>query len=538
MNAFNLFHQPSFNDKLAKIESRTQLCALLAAMTSYASHFDKEPECPNPSTLLSPGGLMFNSSHQQQQRPKPDEFLRKALEFVDEALAECDDEQPPICVIQALVIATHCQLTRGVHGKASRSLGLCVSLAYELNLHLIDALDAATRSHNPHHHHRPHHLNSNPLEWRYDEEKRRAWWAIWEMDVFASSIKRKPTAISWSQMETYLPVDDCHWFQDEPIPSTFMERDPEQRWRALQSTQNESPKAWFLVINSLMKDAQVLSSPHGVRLDAAISNQQQRKDRNKIQQQLEMLRNAVQCFVLALPSHLRYRSQYLSFDQSASHRQLHCHIYSIFVMTQLARLMIYRYDLFREEPTVTTDDDWPTDNVSPSPSSSWGQRLLHSPAVGQYFEAADNILGIVNGSCEEHIQYINPFLLSGIWLASAVQLVRKCVDQQPSPSARSRLIKSRFDVLYLTYKRCVDFWGTKTALQQNLEILEVQLEAHFESELNGIQGMTPSPGAKRRRRSSIDSPSWVPEEQKNNSSGTRPSPRVVTYNQGKHDISS
>lgn len=97
-----------------------------------------------------------------------------------------------------------------------------------------------------------------------------------------------------------------------------------------------------------------------------------------------------------------------------------------------------------------------------------------SVALRRYFQAADNILRIVTQSCQEQVQHINPFLSSTIWLASAVQLVRTYFAQ--TPTNRS-LIKSRFDVLYSTYKRCVGFWDTKTALQQNLESLEVQLEA-------------------------------------------------------------
>lgn len=506
MVAINLFHQPSFHKKLANIKSPTQLCALLAAVISYAARFGPSDNTDPSST--SPV-LVFGD------QPKPHTFLRKALKLVDEAIAECDDEPPPICVIQALIIATHCQLTRGVHGKAWRSLGLSVRLAYEINLHLIDAQDGVDSRH------------QSSLEWRDNEEKRRAWWAIWEMDVFASAIKRTPTAVSWSQMETYLPVDDYYWFQDQPAPSTFMERDASQRWKSLQSSKNESPKAWYLVINSLMKDAQVLSGPHGMRPDQSLNQRQWssrvhhgsrssggsagRKNTNT-SQELEMLRNAVQCFVLALPSHLRYRTQYLSFDQSAagkamSHRQLHCHIYSIFVMTQLAHLMIYRYDLFREPAS----EDWTDSGFAPGQNTlpSWSDRL-HSPCVGQYFEAADNILSIVNRSCEEHIQHINPLLLSALWLASAVQLVRKYVEQ---PSAKSCLIKSRFDVLYLTYKRCVDFWDAKTALQQNLEILEVQLKAYFHRDEIESRSVVGGPSGEPAKRLERTSSSWIPEKQ-------------------------
>lgn len=434
MVAINLFHEPTFEEKLTLIPSTPQISALLAAMCSFAArfHHTNSPsfERKNPVSTSC---------------PRPDQFLDKALEYINQSLVESDDEPPPICVLQALIIATHCQLTRGVHGKAWRSLGMCVRLAYELNLHLLDAKDQSNSD------------REDPKVWRYKEERRRAWWAIWEMDVFASTIKRTPTAIDWGHIQTLLPVDDWFWFHDHRAPSAFMERDPIQRWKTLERTGNHSPKAWFLVINSLMKDAQILSSPHGLPPEADCS---QARDTTRASQssrhthhcagddtnqKLEVLANAIQCFVLALPTHLRYRHQYLSFDLSAStglsgcHRQLHCGVYNIFVMTQLARLMVYRFDIFRQPPNGK--------NMGQNESCRGGNRAtscsedLENRPLQRYFEAADNIVSIVNGSCEDHVQHINPFLPSTIWLAAAVQLVQKHMGRL---STNPSLVKSRF----------------------------------------------------------------------------------------------
>jgi hypothetical protein len=71
---------------------------------------------------------------------RPVHFLNLALKYIDDALAECGDEPPPLCILQALIITGHCQLIEGVRGKAWRSLGICIRLAYELNLHLVDAV--------------------------------------------------------------------------------------------------------------------------------------------------------------------------------------------------------------------------------------------------------------------------------------------------------------------------------------------------------------------------------------------------------------
>lgn len=453
MVAIDLFHEPTFTETIGNSSTPVHVCALVAAMCGFAAKFyNADLDADYEMEFLRAEA----SSHSQ------DHFIAMALKFVDEALVECGDDSPPICILQALIITTHCQLTQGVHGKAWRSLGACVRLAYELNLHLVDAVEVTKDG------------NQDAAKWRDSEEKRRAWWAIWEMDVFASTIRRMPAAIDWANIETLLPVDDADWFANRPAPSAFLERDPVQRWKALQETGNHSPKAWFIVINSLMRDAQIISSSRGLphqpdsgQRPRAKSLDHKTKCRRmsaveKSRQTLSMLANSVQCFLLALPQHLRYRNQYLSFDPpgnaQAGSRHLHAGIYNIYFMTQLARLMIYRYHMFG--------------NHTPARSHSIHQDP-DNPSVRQYFEAADNLLMIVSRSCEDHIQHINPFLSSTIWLGAAAQLVRKYIN---ADNISPDLIKSRFDVLYLTYKRCVEFWDTKTAMEQNLESLEAQLE--------------------------------------------------------------
>ncbi|GKZ25826.1 hypothetical protein AbraCBS73388_001637 [Aspergillus brasiliensis] len=221
--------------------SEAALTALLAAITGYASRFCEL----KPNSLASDTVQSTETSDRQ-----PAYFVDLAFTYINKSLMECDDEVPPLCVIQALIIATHCQLTHGVRGKAWRSLGLCVSLIYEANLHLLDS-GAGVKTEDVH-------------QWQEDEEKRRAFWAVWEMDVFASTIRRTPTAINWTQIEVLLPVDNAHWFSGDPTSSCFMEYDPSQRWKALQDCGNQSAKAWYLIISSFMKEAQMVHDPQGV----------------------------------------------------------------------------------------------------------------------------------------------------------------------------------------------------------------------------------------------------------------------------------
>lgn len=446
MVAINLFHQPTFHDKLSRNTSSAEITALLTAMISFAVRF-QDSDTQNQKDI-----------HRQAAH-----FLDLASNYSDTALKDCGDNTPSLCLLQAFILVSHGQLTQGVLGRAWRTLGTSVRLAYEMNLHLVDA--------------RGPEYALNSKRWCEDEEKRRAWWAIWEMDVFATIIRRTPTAVDWSQLETLLPVDDEHWFECKPTQSCFLQQDPILRWKALANSENQSPKAWFIVINSLMKETQRISSPRGIPNGNGPSSD----GIDEARQRLEVIANAVHCFQLALPSQLKYKQQHLGFDarvhgEISSLRQLHCSIYNIYMMTQLARLMTYRYDVFKGRFRValpTRESDISHDKPD-TQTKGKTERL----AVNEYFEAADDMLTIIHRSCDDHIRYINPFLSNTIWLASAVHLMR---SQLCRTGEIKSAIKSRYEVLHLTYKRCVKFWDMHTAVQQNLETLEEQLEAWQQS---------------------------------------------------------
>ncbi|OCL14888.1 hypothetical protein AOQ84DRAFT_189457 [Glonium stellatum] len=455
MTAFSLFQASQFESKAQSITSTLHLHALLAAMFSFSAHFIQ------PEARGAQGRDMENYD---SPAPTSEHFAELAARFVDEALRKCGDETPPLCVLQALILTTFQQLIRGVKGNAWRSLGTCVRIAYELNLHLIDSEDlvcvnldtAAERS-----------------RWCADEERRRAWWAIWEMDTFASTVRRCPSAIDWSQNETALPVDDETWFQSNPQRSCFLEKNPINRWKALPKSGNKSPKAWFIVVNSLMRDAQLLSSPRGVFRSNNHSLLSTR-DSKDISERLGAISNALRCFSLAPPQSLKYHNQYLGFGVEGakyvvSPRNTHSSIYSIHLMTQLATFMISHYHVFGPIPRTTCS----TESLNNSDYSVHSQVYPDNIAFEKYFEAADNILTVLNRSCDDHVRYVNPFLASTVWLAAAVQLVRKVFGV---PGTNADLAKSKFEVLHLHYKQFVSYWGISTALQQNLEVIETSLE--------------------------------------------------------------
>lgn len=472
MTSFSLFHQPSFGTKIQDMKNLLHVKALFSAMFSFAARFGPDH---SQDAHQAPEEFQENLSHER--------FNALALQFIKQALDECCDETPPFCLLQAMALSTFYQLTNGVRGRAWRLLGSCVRIAYELRLHLVDY---EGRSDSPK-------VGVDLARWSADEERRRCWWTIWEMDVFASTIRRCPTAIDWSMNDTYLPVADAHWFNNRYHASCFLEKKPMERWKKLKKCGNESPTAWFIVINSLMRNAQVLSrgnlqgilpgsdpNNNGAQLIHYFRNTFRKKRSEEDSTQLTLLVHALRCTTSSLPEALTYRGENLCFSardltQVTEHsnreiRRLHSAKYSIYLMTQLARFMIYHHYAFGEIADGTIFADKPR-----SPAFGWTVAEQEHPTncegLRNCLEAADNILAITNRCADHHVQFVNPFLASTVWLATSLQILRKVF----APEAHTELTDSKCEILKLSCQQYTQFWRTPLALLENLDSLEERL---------------------------------------------------------------
>ncbi|OQU94452.1 hypothetical protein CLAIMM_00807 [Cladophialophora immunda] len=460
--SFQLFRERDFLATLQNIETASQCKALLAAIMIFATKDQDQCDDGNVSSAVTTVA----------RRP---DFINQTLKYVDQAIYECEDMPLSLPLLQTVILVAHWLLTQGVRGRAWRYLRVAISSAYELNMHLIDANCR-------------HYDKIDPSRWVEEEERRRAWWAIWEMDAFASVIRRCPTGIDWSQNETFLPCEDHNWQQGVPQKSCTLRQDILERYKALEASGNQSPKAWFIVINSLMKDAQSITSPIGV--DTAPAADVQSRNRHKAHEfrddghvgrrvtmanknslsRLCTIRNALQCTVMALPKPHRYRHHYLSFgirelDRHGmiKKRLQHSYIYSIHAMVQLTKLMIYKYHLFQATP----------EEISRSRDNQHSIQLRQSQALEQYSEATDEIVFLVNSSYEEHYKYVNPFLANTIWLAGAVQLLYR--ELAPLSSSDKSLTNSKLEVLSMSYNRFVGYWNMSSTLQKNLEVVQSEI---------------------------------------------------------------
>jgi hypothetical protein len=439
MTSFSLFKAATIEAKLASMQNLAEGEALVAAMFCFSARFD------GTSTNLG----------RPSDCPAPSYFARIASSQIEYLLNQCEDGTPAFCVLQACILVTFYQLTLSVRSRSWRTLGNCIRLAYEMNLHAVDASYISKSNERG--------RNINLRQWSHLEERRRAWWAIWEMDVFASTIRRLPTAIDWSQNWTLLPVDNRYWFNDLHQESSFLVHDPELRWKSLSQSGNTSPKAWFIVINSLMRNTQLIvysrssmQPPGGKR--AASS-----------QAELTVMANSLACTTLSLPSELSYRGDPLDFrnrvtDQNVRARQHHGDTYAIHLMIQLCRFMIYHHKICARAPWLSKciSDDLVIE-ADATAASEWSN----------YISAADEIVGIIRNCSREHYKYVNPFLMNTVWFAGAAQCA--CKIYGPS-SFDKRLLSSNIELLSLTIERFISFWDSTESLIGKLKRMEAGLE--------------------------------------------------------------
>jgi hypothetical protein len=468
MTSFSLFHRPSFTAKMLAISSTKQRHALLAGMFSFSSRFYHGKAITDGWSQLTP------------EVPSTERFHQLALNLIDEIIPECDEEAPSLCVLQAMILTTFYQLTNGVRGRAWRLLGNCVRVAYELQLHQVDLQNT--------------HIMENQIEnfdsvsWRVTEERRRAWWTIWEFDVFASTIRCLPTAIDWTSNLTNLPMDDASWYNISPCTSCRLAVEPSMRWKLLEKSGNRSPTAWFIVVNSLMRTAEVLSNSQVLfytALDGSYcwpsTDGSMKESSDVAQSERNILENSLSCFTMGLPAELAYQDEFLNFntkgiEQAAAACSKDSAKYSIHMMTQLTRLMIHRHQV-----------SWHVDRILKLADVSEEQSNLQSPghqspftslatehrAWNHYLNSADSIIALIRGTSSNHVRHVNPFLANTIWLAAAAQVLGMLFRPQ---TIDRRTAESNIDLLRSTFNRYASFWNISPSLKDKLDSLETRLQ--------------------------------------------------------------
>ena len=217
-------------------------------------------------------------------------FAKEARSFYEEFRRENEDGTPSLAFLHGCVLLDFYLLTSGPCHFGWILTGICIRLAYDLGLDRIDEdiiADGRTNTSQW----------SAVDEWTRREGRRRAWWSVWELDAYASTLSGRPYAVDQSQMHVLLPASDDNWFSQTPIASTALGPDPMTAYKCLRDCANQDERAWFLVLNALLLQAHALWRRKGASRGAQ-----------------EEMESVLSCFAMILPEKFDTSSAVISFD--------------------------------------------------------------------------------------------------------------------------------------------------------------------------------------------------------------------------------
>lgn len=193
-------------------------------------------------------------------------------------------ETPTLTYLQGCILLAFHYYTSGLSSQGWILVGVCLRLADELGLPRIDSEVNAEAAH---------------LEWVEQEERRRAWWLVWELDVFGSSVCQRSFSTEWRRASVKLPVRDDFWFACQETDAPRLPRRLGSIWLVLDSLSRKDARMWFLLANLLHACAQeYLQQEDGVSIE----------DRT-------VLQNEINCLKLALPSFFGLTNQPMDTDE-------------------------------------------------------------------------------------------------------------------------------------------------------------------------------------------------------------------------------
>ncbi|KEF57231.1 uncharacterized protein A1O9_07421 [Exophiala aquamarina CBS 119918] len=408
------------------------------------------------------------------------EFHELSLKYINASLDACSNTAPRLCLLQAMTLAGFYKLASGVYGPAWRLVGYAIRVAYELRLHLVDyegLVEAPTSE-------------SELRAWTSNEERRRCWWALWEMNIFASTIQRAPTAIDRTMNETCLPASDDFWFAGRYQAPCLLQGEPGERWQRLKASGNEDCFAWCIVLSSLMRDALIL--PHGniqgifsslepeeniPKLVQYFSHGHKRKIAEEHSQQLASLVRAYHALLDNLPRALRHQHEALLFgldgsENTLASRRSCAEKYMTRMLAVSAHFMIYQNYVFAgivdgsiPWSLFKTGEEFSGQFPAPHYASAY------SVGLKKLLETSDTVLELLESCPKDHARYVSPYYASTIWIAAALQIFKGLAVFDDDQATTQR----KYSALREAYLQFTEFWGTPLTLLQNLDSLATRL---------------------------------------------------------------
>jgi hypothetical protein len=195
--------------------------------------------------------------------------------------------KPSLTYLQGCILLAFYYYTSGLCAQGWVIVGVCVRLSYALLLHEMDGEDPPDELDSCHH-----------LE---IEGRRRAWWLVWELDCFGSTVLQRPFAIDQRRWTVRLPMSDEAWFSGRVEFPDLITWAPGQIWRALVGMGTHDERACFLVAN--------------VMLSLVVDRAQQKRGISL--EEKMTIENDVNCVVLALPPIFDLSSRPPLFDPTS-----------------------------------------------------------------------------------------------------------------------------------------------------------------------------------------------------------------------------
>ncbi|KAK4934384.1 hypothetical protein LTR10_024340 [Elasticomyces elasticus] len=366
-------------------------------------------------------------------------FAKKAQALCDLASREEEENHLTMKYLNGCILLTYYQLTSRPSFRAWAGVGLCCRLAYALCIHQVDRDSESL----------PSDGQVFVEEWYHKEERRRAWWTIFQMDNFASVIGGRPYSLDMRRSDVWLPVSDEAWFDLRPMPSApISTKGPGAAWRSLLDIDNKDAYAWYLVCNFLLRSAQ-----------------EEFEKRDRSMGNLQILQSAIHCYSLSLPPNLRLRSNNLDFTENSFGAQnwiiaIHFMIHSNNIIINLG---FYAEGLKIQAPTISGVSAFQDESTSPEMSTG-------SPAQ-QCGKVLRDQIGVIRMWTPDVIPLASPFITAAIVGPAAAHSVDRAALLE-SDSHDEALLALDGSVLDLVLRRFSEYWGIGIFCLDLLEVID------------------------------------------------------------------
>ncbi|KAL4861565.1 fungal-specific transcription factor domain-containing protein [Aspergillus spectabilis] len=360
-----------------------------------------------------------------EPKDQGEQFARKSRGLFDH-WRQSQDGDVTLKILQGSILMTFYQLSSGLDFKGLVAAGICCRMAYTLSLHRTDVGYISSPPDEG--------TNIDVEEWTYKEERRRAWWACWELDTFSSTVACQPPTIDLSRLDVHLPVSDEAWFNMKPVSSALLaSRKPLEVWKSLKGSPNQNDYAWYLISNCLMRQAQ-----------------QMFESREASSEVLNNFQSSVNCYALTLPARFSISPANITFNEttfSSSNYIIGTHI-----MLQNANIyatLLAHREESQPSPPATLNDNCAHD----SPTSS----SLYRPAAYSCTRYTDEVIRAVRLWSPDFMAMASPFLVCAIPGPFGVHFRTTASEYGVSHDINKELLE-------LVIKHQASYWGLASML--------------------------------------------------------------------------